>query len=169
MFDYIKEPIRIKAEIFNPKKLKEYNEMGAKIERIPTAIWTKYILPIYVENIFIRNYIIEDGDYIIMEWKNFYACNQLEFEKDHRWFGEKEELQEQKKNLIRADKKKTEYIDELEEKLKLTENDRDEREVKARDLMKKLKEIEKAYIGFEKAETEYNKKLWVLDKLIMIR
>jgi hypothetical protein len=35
--------------------------------------------------------------------------------------------------------------------------------------MKKLKEIEKAYIEFEKAETEYNKKLWVLDKLIMIR
>jgi chromosome segregation ATPase len=58
---------------------------------------------------------------------------------------------------------------ELENKLMLTENDRDEREVKARDLMKKLKEIEKAYIEFEKAETEYDKKLAVLDKLIMNR
>ena len=57
----------------------------------------------------------------------------------------------------------------LKNQLMLTENDRDERELKARDLMKKLKEIEKAYIEFEKAETEYNKKLWVLDKLIMIR
>lgn len=118
MFDYIKEPIRIKAEIFNPKKLKEYNEMGAKIERIPTAFWIRYILPIYVENVFIRNYIINEGDYIIMEWKNFYACNQLEFEKNHRRFYEKEELQEQKKNLIRADKKKTEYIDKLEKENK---------------------------------------------------
>ena len=36
-------------------------------------------------------------------------------------------------------------------------------------LKEKLEEIKKAYIEFEEVETDYNKKLAVLDKLIMNR
>lgn len=60
----------------------------------------------------------------------------------------KEELEKVKKDYINSERAADAHIEKLEkenkelkEKLALTENDRDEREVKARDMMKENKEL----------------------------
>lgn len=89
-----------------------------------------------------------------------------ELEKDNRkLYNDSQELNRQYKLLKARNEELNENCyglakenRELENKLMLTENDRDEREVKARDLMKKLKEMESCY-ALAKENKELKKKI----------
>ena len=62
-----------------------------------------------------------------------------------------------------------EYIKELEKENEELRKENERLQNFVDDLLDKMNNIKIVYVEFEKAETEYNKKLAALDKLIMNR
>ena len=79
MKTYISKPVEIKAELFNPDRIEEYNKMWAKIEIVPTAFWKRYTLPTLEWNV----YISEDSYLVCWTKWEFYPCRKDIFEEKY--------------------------------------------------------------------------------------
>lgn len=76
MKSYILKPVSVKAELFNPDRIKEYREMWAKIEMTNNQRDIVYMLKTLESYTFIREW-----DYIVIwtKWE-FYPCKKDIFE-----------------------------------------------------------------------------------------
>lgn len=79
MKTYISKPIPIKAELFNPDMIEEYNKMWANIYRKTSMAWPEYYVKTleWVMRITINDYLICGT-----EWE-FYPCEKEIFEKKY--------------------------------------------------------------------------------------
>lgn len=78
MKTYISKSIEVKAELFNPDRIEEYNKIWAEIRKWnPSLAWTDYWV--------IENYVkITRWDYLVIwtKWE-FYPCRKDIFEEKY--------------------------------------------------------------------------------------